>query len=91
MALPTALLPGPLPSEIETVATSETQIQIVPLLSVDKARLLSGLYGPFRPPGRTTVPLWLALNLKRKGKCYIVPPDWMMAGESGVVRGQIGR
>jgi GINS complex subunit 2 len=30
-----------------------------------------------RPPRRTTVPLWLALLLKKQHKCNIVPPDWL--------------
>ncbi|PWN20727.1 Psf2-domain-containing protein [Microstroma glucosiphilum] len=79
MALPLPLQSGLLPSEIEYLATSSTTISIVPLTSIDRARFLSGVYGPFRPPARTTVPLWLALNLKRKGKCYLVVPEWMMA------------
>lgn len=79
MALPAQLQSGLLPSEVEYLATSTTDVQIVPLTSIDKARFLSGVYGPFRPPQRTKVPLWLALNLKRKGKCYVVPPDWMLA------------
>ncbi|CAO1628762.1 unnamed protein product [Sympodiomycopsis kandeliae] len=78
MALPAPLKSGLLPSEVEYLATSSTDVQIVPLTSIDKARFLSGVYGPFRPPQRTTVPLWLALNLKKKSKCYIVPPEWML-------------
>jgi len=26
----------------------------------------------------TEVPLWLALNLRTKGMCQIIPPDWML-------------
>lgn len=77
MALPPPLQPGLLPTEIEYLATTTTHVQIVPLTSIDRARFLSGVYGPFRPPQRTTVPLWLALNLRAKGKCYLVPPEWM--------------
>ena len=78
MALPAPLHAGLLPSEIEYLATSSTHIFIVPLTSIEPARLLSGVYGPFRPPARTSVPVWLALHLKKKGKCYIIPPDWML-------------
>lgn len=78
MSLPSILAPGLLPSEIEYLATTSTEVQIVPLTSIDRARFLSGVYGPFRPPQRTTVPLWLALNLRSKGKCYVVPPEWML-------------
>jgi len=27
------------------------------------------------------VPVWLALNLKQRQKCRIVPPEWMDTGE----------
>lgn len=87
MALPLPLQSGLLPSEIEYLATSSTTVSIVPLTSIDRARFLSGVYGPFRPPARTTVPLWLALNLKRKGKCYLVVPEWMLAGEFALESG----
>lgn len=34
-------------------------------------------YGPFNPPQKTSVPLWLALHLKKKRKCRIVCPGWL--------------
>lgn len=86
MALPRPLTSGLLPSEIEYLATSSTHVHIVPLTSIDKARFLSGVYGPFRPPQRTLVPLWLALTLKKKGKCYIIPPEWMLKGVCPTLR-----
>ena len=36
-------------------------------------------YGPFRPQMRTSVPLWLAMLLKKQGKCSVVPPRWLDA------------
>ena len=39
-----------------------------------------GIYGPFVGGRPTTVPLWLAVNLKLKKKCNIVPPDWLSVG-----------
>ncbi|RUS14139.1 hypothetical protein BC938DRAFT_477519 [Jimgerdemannia flammicorona] len=36
-----------------------------------------GTYGPFFPPLKVDVPLWLALTLKKNQKCAIVPPEWM--------------
>lgn len=30
-----------------------------------------------RPPQRVSVPLWLALLLKKQHRCNIVPPDWL--------------
>lgn len=43
--------------------------------------MLQGVYGPFQPPSKATVPLWLALSLKRKRKCRIVGPEWLTVGE----------
>lgn len=80
MALPAATQYGILPTEMEFVASSETQIQILPLVTVDRFRLLSGTYGPFRPPSHAEVPLWLALSLRKKRKCVIIPPDWLTVG-----------
>lgn len=80
MALPAATQYGILPTEMEFVASSETPIQILPLVTVDKFRLLSGTYGPFRPPSHAEVPLWLALSLRKKRKCVIIPPDWLTVG-----------
>ncbi|WFD38629.1 DNA replication protein psf2 [Malassezia japonica] len=77
MALPAATQYGILPTEMEYVASSETLIRILPLVSVDRVRLLSGTYGPFRPPAHAEVPLWLALSLRKKRKCVIIPPDWL--------------
>ncbi|KAJ9105562.1 hypothetical protein QFC19_003544 [Naganishia cerealis] len=72
MAPPTMLTPQEL-----TFITEQQQIEIVPSFSMTKIRLVSGVYGPFEPPRRATVPLWLALSLKRKKKCRIIPPDWL--------------
>ncbi|KAK0536042.1 DNA replication protein psf2 [Tilletia horrida] len=77
MALPRSLASGLLPSEIEYIASTETEVSIVPLLAFDRVRLLGGIYGPFRPPAQTKVPLWLAAYLKRRNKCVIVPPAWL--------------
>lgn len=40
-----------------------------------------GDLGPFNPGLMVEVPVWLALNLKQRQKCRIVPPEWMDAGE----------
>lgn len=40
-----------------------------------------GDLGPFNPGLPVQVPVWLALNLKQRQKCRIVPPEWMDAGE----------
>ncbi|KAI9315048.1 DNA replication complex GINS protein PSF2 [Obelidium mucronatum] len=77
--LPKASRAALTPQEIEFIAENQL-ITVVPTRAIsDKFELLSGEYGPFRPPLKSKVPLWLALSLKRKGKCTIVPPVWLDA------------
>ncbi|KAL7423832.1 DNA replication protein psf2 [Cryptotrichosporon argae] len=78
MALPRSLQPGLSPDEL-TFLTEDDVIDIVPLFSMTRVRLLSGIYGPFTPPSAASVPLWLALSLKRRRKCRVVPPAWLAA------------
>lgn len=78
MALPQNIRAGLLPTESEYLATSEVEINIVPLMRMDRVRLLDGIYGPLRPPTQARVPLWLALNLKKRKRCSIVCPDWLL-------------
>ncbi|GAC97095.1 potential GINS DNA replication initiation complex subunit [Pseudozyma hubeiensis SY62] len=63
--------------DLATTSLSSTSITIVPLTSVDRVRLLSGIYGPFRPPTPATVPLWVAVHLKKRKKAVIVTPTWL--------------
>ena len=77
MALPAVAEPGILPTEMELLASTETSVHILPLVSVDRVRLLTGTYGPFRPPSHAQVPLWLAIHLRRRQKCVIIPPEWL--------------
>lgn len=58
-------------------ASSLCEISIIPLVRIERVRLLSGVYGPFTPPLAVSVPLWLALYLKRKGKALLVAPSWL--------------
>lgn len=46
--------------------------------------LPQGDLGPFNPGLPVDVPLWLAINLKQRQKCRLVPPEWMDVGEDGV-------
>lgn len=39
-----------------------------------------GEFGPFNPSMQTQVPLWLAVNLRQRQKCHIVPPQWLNVG-----------
>ncbi|KIS71260.1 DNA replication protein PSF2 [Mycosarcoma maydis] len=63
--------------DLATSSLSSTCVTIVPLTSVDRVRLLSGIYGPFRPPKPSVVPLWVAIHLKKRKKAVIVSPLWL--------------
>ncbi|KAI8374557.1 uncharacterized protein BYT42DRAFT_594593 [Radiomyces spectabilis] len=83
MALPRSHQTAFTPREIEFLAGNES-IAIIPkyklprldLIQVSMTRTAHPV-GPFRPPVRTVVPLWLALLMKKNQKCSIVPPDWL--------------
>ncbi|KAI7824275.1 DNA replication complex GINS protein psf2 [Kickxella alabastrina] len=62
--------------ELEYVAQCES-VTIVPLHRMDRLELVRGTVGPFRPPQKTKVPLWLAVMLKRTNRCRIVAPTWL--------------
>ncbi|ROJ25223.1 DNA replication complex GINS protein PSF2 [Anabarilius grahami] len=64
------------PAEVEFLAEKE-MVKIIPNFSLDKIYLIGGDLGPFNPGLPVEVPLWLALNLKQRQKCRIVPPEWM--------------
>ncbi|KAL0580083.1 DNA replication protein psf2 [Marasmius crinis-equi] len=76
MALPISLRTSATPPEIELIA-SQQLIEIVPLIAMEKTAFISGAYGPLRPPMKSTVPLWMAVNLKLKKKCHIIAPPWL--------------
>lgn len=50
--------------------------------------LSQGDLGPFNPGLPVEVPLWLAINLKQRQKCRLVPPEWMDVGELQRGRGK---
>uniref|UniRef100_A0A7N0V5M3 DNA replication complex GINS protein PSF2 n=1 Tax=Kalanchoe fedtschenkoi TaxID=63787 RepID=A0A7N0V5M3_KALFE len=62
--------------EVEYVAEDEL-VEIVPNMRMDALNLVCGDFGPFMPQIATPVPLWLAIALKKRGKCAISPPEWM--------------
>ncbi|KAI5578799.1 hypothetical protein BDE02_08G050300 [Populus trichocarpa] len=64
------------PEEIEFMAEDEP-VEIVPNLRMDSLNFICGDYGPFHPQLAAQVPLWLAVALKKRGKCTIRPPQWM--------------
>lgn len=47
-------------------------IDIKPNFISDKLKLISGEFGPFRAGVISEVPIWLALYLKKRGKCTIL-------------------
>lgn len=62
--------------EVEFLAEDE-MIEIVPNMTMDTLNLICGDFGPFLPQIATHVPLWLAVALKKRGKCTIRLPEWM--------------
>ncbi|CAB1450878.1 unnamed protein product [Pleuronectes platessa] len=64
------------PAEVEFLSEKEI-VKIIPNFSLDKIYLIGGDLGPFNPGLPVEVPVWLALNLKQRQKCRIVPPEWM--------------
>mmetsp|Transcript_6992 Transcript_6992/g.17850 ORF Transcript_6992/g.17850 Transcript_6992/m.17850 type:complete len:186 (+) Transcript_6992:395-952(+) len=62
--------------EVHFIAEDE-EIIIVPNFSLQHVHLLGGTYGPFRPQIPVGVPLWLAVFLKKQGKCNVIPPRWL--------------
>ncbi|CAB3221295.1 unnamed protein product [Arctia plantaginis] len=64
------------PYEVEFIGENRI-VSIIPNFTYDKIYLICGEFGPFRAGLPMNVPLWLAMMLKQKQKCRIVPPDWM--------------
>ncbi|KAI9841951.1 MAG: DNA replication protein psf2 [Sclerophora amabilis] len=74
MALP--LPPGLTPPEIAFLCEME-MVTIVPRQRLEALDLLGGRTQPLQPPRRSTLPLWLALLLKRQRRANILPPPWL--------------
>ncbi|GAA5841983.1 hypothetical protein JCM5353_003640 [Sporobolomyces roseus] len=69
-------------SAFSSPTSSPGSIEIVPLVKLGLIHGLDGphvSYGPFTPPNKTSVPLWLAIHLKKKRKCRIISPKWLAA------------
>lgn len=52
-------------------------IGILPKVNSDSVHLISGTFGPFKTQKPVDVPLWLALEFKKKDKCSIMCPSWL--------------
>lgn len=55
----------------------ETMITISPNFSHSLLLFTSGSFGPLVAGDPCVVPLWLAITLRKRGKCVIVIPEWM--------------
>ncbi|KAM0904550.1 hypothetical protein ACQ4PT_017987 [Festuca glaucescens] len=64
------------PAEVEFVAEDEI-VEIVPNIRMEALNMICGDFGPFFPQIASKVPLWLAVALKRRGKCTVRAPVWM--------------
>lgn len=64
-------------SECEFFA-EETIVTIVPNVNHPPFSFISGVFGPLESGIPCEVPLWLAITLRKRGKCIIQMPDWML-------------
>ncbi|QSL65661.1 hypothetical protein MERGE_002974 [Pneumocystis wakefieldiae] len=64
------------PSEIAFIAEF-SPIDIIPRQAMDALPLIGGIIPEFKPPSRVTVPLWMAIFLKRQKRANILPPSWL--------------
>ncbi|KAL1929577.1 hypothetical protein VTP01DRAFT_1715 [Rhizomucor pusillus] len=76
MALPRAHQQAFTPREIEFLAGHE-EITVIPTHRMPRLDLIEESYGPFRPPLKAKVPLWLALMMKKNNRCHILAPEWL--------------
>ncbi|KXL51564.1 hypothetical protein M433DRAFT_59997 [Acidomyces richmondensis BFW] len=74
MALP--LPPGLTPSEVGFLCEMEL-VTVMPRQKLESLELLGGSTQPLNPPFPTTLPLWLALLLKKQRRANINPPPWL--------------
>merc|ERR1711934_509673 len=64
-------------SEVEFVSEDE-EVKIIPKFQMAAVNMIEhGSIGPFRAQIPISVPLWLALSLRKSGFCLIKPPYWL--------------
>jgi len=68
---------GKLTNEELEFISENTEIDILPKITLGAIRFITGTIGPLSPNEQITVPLWFALKLRKAGKCKIVIPDWL--------------
>jgi GINS complex subunit 2 len=72
--------------ELNFFATEEL-ITIKPNFYFGVMNLVGGQYGPFRPNKLIDVPLWVAVDLKKRGKCYFeIPPTYSPESLAQLIR-----
>ncbi|MCJ1447558.1 MAG: DNA replication protein psf2 [Stictis urceolatum] len=74
MAAP--LTPGLSPAETSFLCEM-TSVTVVPRSTLPALHLLSGPTPALNPPHRASLPLWLALLLKKQDRADILPPPWL--------------
>lgn len=55
----------------------KTLVTVVPMFEHGVIYLITGDVGPFDPSTPVKVPLWMALNMRQRRQCHIVPPHWL--------------
>lgn len=55
----------------------QSLITIIPGVDQPKFQFISGQFGPLTGGFPAIVPLWLAITLRKRGKCTIQMPEWM--------------
>ncbi|KAL1302620.1 hypothetical protein AAFC00_002991 [Neodothiora populina] len=71
-----SLKPGLTPAEVAFICEME-MVTVIPRQRLDTLELLGGPTQPLNPPFPTSLPLWLALLLKRQRRANISPPAWL--------------
>ncbi|RKP07753.1 hypothetical protein THASP1DRAFT_16617 [Thamnocephalis sphaerospora] len=80
MALPADLQNGLSPAEIEFISENEL-VTLIPHRNIEQLNLLQGTLKPAVASREWRAPLWLALTLRRRAQCRILPPDWLSVGK----------
>jgi GINS complex subunit 2 len=63
--------------QVQEFFAENRNIDIIPSRNIDSLKLLSGTLGPFKLLQKTTVPIWIAIVMKQKHLCKIIPPLWL--------------
>ncbi len=58
-------------------SAEDTIVTIVPSINHPTFRFISGTFGPLESGIPCLVPLWFAINLRKRGKCVIRIPLWL--------------